>query len=435
MKVRPIVTCGALLAVFIQSSPAEEWLRFRGPNGSGISESVNVPLEWSETKNLKWKLKLPGPGSSSPIVVGDRVFVTCYSGYGTGGDDESIQNLKRHLVCADRVKGKLLWARSVDAVQPEDRYRGFITHHGYASHTPVSDGKRVIAFFGKSGVVAYDLLGKKLWQKSVGTGSGPSGWGTGASPIVYKNLVIVNASAESQALYAFDAQTGKQVWKAEAGGLRSSWSTPVIASTKEGKKELVIAVPNEVWGLNPDNGKLLWYAGAKYGSIICPSVVTDQNVVYAIGGRGRGGGSLIAIRTGGRGDVTKTHVLWEGRDGSPVPTPVLYKNRLYCFTDSGFVFCTDAKTGKRIYKERLLRGGAGGNRSTYASMIAANGKLYAVSRFSGTFVIAPGDQFKKTAVNTFSEDDSAFHGTPAISEGLLFLRSDRFLYCVHAEKK
>lgn len=425
----------ALICALAPQSQAEVWPRFRGPNGSGVSSSTKMPLEWSDTKNLKWKIPLPGPGSSSPIVVGDRVFITCYSGYGTGGANENIGDLKRHLLCIERGTGKILWKQSVDAGQPEDPYRGFITHHGYASHTPVCDGERVIAFYGKSGVHAYDLLGKKLWDKSVGTGSGPSGWGTGASPILYKGMVIVNASAESEALYALDVRTGKEIWKAEAAGLRSSWCTPVIASTKDGEKELVIAVPNEVWGLNPDTGKLRWHVEARYGSIICPSVIAHENVVIAIAGRGRGGGSTIAIRTGGKGDVTKTHVLWNCTEGSPVPTPVLYKDRLYCLNDSGFAFCVNVLTGKRVYKERLLRGGGGGNRSTYASMVVADGKLYAVSRSNGTYVIAPGDKYKQLAVNTFNKDDSAFHGTPAISDGLMFLRSNRFLYSIQNDTK
>lgn len=150
---------------------AADWLRFRGPNGSGIApDDKPVPVEWSATKNLKWKTALPGPGSSSPIVVGDRIFVTCWSGYATDGPQSAgdITALKRHLVCVDRATGKILWDKSVPAKQPEEPYGGMFAQNGYASHTPVSDGKSVFAFFGKSGVHAFDLEGKALWQADVG---------------------------------------------------------------------------------------------------------------------------------------------------------------------------------------------------------------------------------------------------------------------------
>jgi len=184
------------LAVFSQyTSPAfaGDWARFRGPEGSGISPDTQpLPVKWSEAENMRWKRKLPGPGSSSPIVVGRRVFVTCWTGYGTDRDNVGEQkDLRRHLICFDRGTGNVLWDRSVEPVLPEDPYSGMFTQHGYASHTPVSDGQQVYVFFGKTGVLAFDMEGKKLWQTSVGTGSGSNGWGTASSPILYKNLVIV----------------------------------------------------------------------------------------------------------------------------------------------------------------------------------------------------------------------------------------------------
>lgn len=407
----------------------EDWPRFRGPNGSGHSTGKGVPTQWTESRNMRWKLALPGPGSSSPIVVNGKVFITCYSGYGAGNGGKQA-DLKRHLLCVDAKKGNIIWKQTIKAILPEDDYRGFITHHGYASHTPVSDGTTVIAFFGKSGVFAFDMNGRRLWQKSVGSGSGASGWGTASSPILYKNLVIINAAAESETIYALDKKTGMIVWQAEATQLKGCWSTPILADTSDGTKELVLSVPNEVWALNPDTGKLKWYAKVPLGSFVCPSVISIRGIVYASGGRGRGDGAVAAIKTGGEADVTKTHVLWVSQQNSPVPTPIFYKNHIYCLSDSGLVFCIDSANGNEVFSKRLLRGGGGGNRSTYASMVANSGRIFAVSRSEGTFVIEPGSTYRQIAVNRIENDRSAFHGTPAISSGMLYLRSDSHLYCI-----
>ena len=214
-----------VVALGTNAALASDWNRFRGPDGSGISPDTRpLPLKWSETENLKWKCKLPGPGSSSPIVVGQRLFVTCWTGYGADRDNVGDpKDLRRHLICLDRDTGKVLWDKSIDPVLPEDPYSGNFTQHGYASHTPVSDGERVYVFFGKTGVLAFDLEGKQLWQTSVGTGSGPNGWGTASSPILYKNLVIVTAAAESKALVALNKETGKEVWRFQDPGVSSIW--------------------------------------------------------------------------------------------------------------------------------------------------------------------------------------------------------------------
>ena len=167
--------------------------------------------------------------------------------------------MRRHVICFDRDTGKVLWDQAVEPVLPEDPYSGQFTQHGYASHTPVSDGKRIYVFFGKTGVLAFDLEGKKLWQTSVGTGSGPHGWGTASSPILYKNLVIVPASAESESLVALNQETGKEVWRYKDRGFTSTWGTPVLVDCGQGRTDLVIAVPYKVWGFNPDTGKLRWH--------------------------------------------------------------------------------------------------------------------------------------------------------------------------------
>ena len=212
-----------VLSLLINTAFAD-WTRFRGPNGSGIPEDGKAfPLKWSDTENLNWKTALPGPGSSSPIVVGDKIFVTCWSGYGT---DESrnadMEDLKRHLVCIARTSGKILWNQTVKAKMPEERYGGMFTQHGYATHTPVSDGKNVYAYFGKSGLHAFGLNGKKLWEANAGNNLDRRGWGSASSPIVYQDKIIVTASVEDEAVYAFDTKTGSQLWRSPAAGLAST---------------------------------------------------------------------------------------------------------------------------------------------------------------------------------------------------------------------
>ncbi|MBM4094120.1 MAG: hypothetical protein FJ276_32645, partial [Planctomycetes bacterium] len=191
-----------------------DWSQFRGPGGLGISGQKGLPLTWGAEKNVVWKTELPGPGASSPITVGERIFVTCYTGYGVNSQEPGeVAELRRHLLCINRADGRIVWNREIKARMPEPPYRGSMQRHGYASSTPASDGERVYAFFGKSGVFAFDLDGRQLWHADVGFGTHE--WGTGASPVVYRNLVIVNASIESESLVALSANSGKEVWRAD----------------------------------------------------------------------------------------------------------------------------------------------------------------------------------------------------------------------------
>ena len=284
---RAVLAVLAMLFVAANLSAAD-WSRFRGPNGGGLGEgAATVPTEWSATKNLKWKVALPGPGSSSPIVVGDKIFVTCWTGYAAGGERGEQKDLKRNLVCLDKSTGKVLWDKSVEAYLPEDNYGGMFAENGYASHTPVSDGKKVFVFFGKTGVLAFDLDGNQLWQTPVGRGSGAMGWGSSSSPILYKDLVIVPAAAESQTLYALDKETGKEVWKAPADGFSGTWGSPIVVERPDGKTDIVIGVPYEIWAFNPENGKLNWYCEALNMRSFCSSVITDgKGQVFAMGDQG-----------------------------------------------------------------------------------------------------------------------------------------------------
>ena len=399
-------------------------LRFRGNDGNGTSANVNIPTEWSPQSNLKWKAQLPGAGSSTPIVVGDRVYVTCYSGYGTDLNSTGTQkSLVRHLIALDLNTGKEIWKASVENISTEDPFQGFLTEHGYATSTPTSDGENIYAFFGKSGVFAFDKQGKQLWKTSVGTESGSRHWGSSASLIGYKNLIIVNAADESQTIYGLNRKTGEVVWKAEAAGLENTFCTPLLISLGE-RTELVIAVPWEIWGLDPETGKLLWYVETDLDSNVCPSVIAKDGIVYAMGGRQ---GGSIAVRAGGKGDVAKSHVLWKATATSYVPSPVIHKDRLYWVNDRGIALCVNAKTGELVYQERV--GASGTGRLFYASVSLINEKLYAVSRHGGTVIYETGDKFTQIANNKHL-DDTAFNASPVVTGNHLLLRSNSHIYCI-----
>ena len=422
----------ACVSLVIASARAADWPRFRGPGGRGSGESA-VPLAWDDDTNIRWKTPLPGPGSSSPVVQGDDVFVTCYSGYGVAGEPVGDPaKLVRHLACIARATGAVKWQRDIPAELPEDASEGFLTEHGYASSTPVADADAVYVFFGKSGVIAFDRSGGELWRVGVGKESSTRRWGSAASLVLHGDLVIVNAAEESQSIRGLDRRTGREVWKAEAAALELAYGTPAIVRLPDGREELVLAVPEELWGLDPATGKVRWYATHALTGNVSPSVVVDGDVIYVFGGF-RSAGSL-AVRAGGTGDVTKTHVLWTSKTSSYVATPLVHDGHLYWIDDRGQAFCASATTGEQVYRQRV-DGIAAGGRPVYASPVSSAGRIYVPSRWSGTFVLPAEPRYEVLACNRFAGDESDASGTPAIADGCLFLRSGRFLYCIAAEEK
>ena len=469
----------AVLGMSSGSSLASDWNRFRGPNGTGISPDTEpLPTTFSETENMKWKVALPGAGVSCPIVVGDKVIVTCYSGYGVDRQNPGDMNaLKRHVVCVDRSTGMTLWEKTIDPVLPEDEYTGMgVPEHGYASHTPVSDGTNVYVFFGKSGVYAYDLDGKELWNTSVGKQSDDRAWGSSSSPIVVDNVLVVPAGPETRAVVGLDKTTGKELWKAESNNLGNVWGTPCLSKVDETRTDIVIGAPYEIWGINPSTGKLKWYCNAMETDQFNSSVVVADNTIYAV--EGRGGGS-IAIKTGGKGDVSSSNVVWSGNDSNRFATPLIYDGRIYLIS-GGTAKCVNAADGKQIFQARLaggeasggasgaggapggggagagrpdeggrppggpggggFGGGFGGGRggrgggfgSDYASPVLGDGKIYYITRAGAIHVLKPSDTFEKLATNKITSETEDFSATPAISSGQIFIRSNKHLYCVSA---
>ncbi len=425
-----------LLAPFTASSA--DWRQFRGPTGQGTSAEKGLPVQWSAQNNLAWKVKLPGAGASSPVILGQRVFITCYSGYGMDAKEPGKQeDLRRHLLCLERGDGKIIWAKEFAPILPEHRYAGEGAYQGYAASTPLTDGERLYVFFGKSGVFCFDLDGQQLWH--VLLGKGLSGWGSGASPMFCKNLLIINASVESNSLVALDKGTGKEVWRAPKIG--SAWGTPVLVTAPppqpplakggkgggglakggKGGVELVLSMQGRVAGFDPDTGQELWSAAGHKGYVV-PSVVVHDGIVYAVGG----GGTSLAIKAGGRGDVSQSHVLWRTSKGSNASSPIYHNGTLYWSSESGGVLhFQDAATGSAT-QQRL---GPDVGR-VWASPILADGKLYFVSQFKGTYVVTARPKFELLAHNVFDNDKSRSNASLAVSAGQLFLRNDQYLYCI-----
>lgn len=415
-----LMTVSATLAALLLT--AADWTRFRGPDATGVSDETGTPLHWGPDENIAWKTALPGHGSSSPVTLGDRIFLTAYGGYGLDVDEPGDQDdLMLHVLGINRADGSIVWDTEVKPRLPEPAFDGgFIRMHGYASSTPATDGERLYVFFGRTGVMALTLDGRTLWQTSVGDGT--HNWGSASSPVLHENLVIVNASVESGAVVALDKTWGKEVWRTE--DIRQSWSTPLVVDLPDGGRELVVSVHGKILGLDPGSGEKLWES-AGVEDYVCPAVIDHDGVVYVTGGRGAA--VIVAVRAGGRGDVSETHELWRVTKTPKVATPLYHDGLLHWIDQRGVAVCLDAKTGDVKYEERLEIKSTGDK--VYASPVYADGKIYCVTREDGTIVLAPGPQFEILARNDLG-DRSIFNGTPTPSRGQLLLRSDRYLYCL-----
>ncbi len=418
---RPLSTLTILIACLSTHISAADWSQFRGPGGNGVSDAKNTPLNWSDTTGIVWKIELPGPGTSSPIVFGNRIFLTCYTGVAPGRG-ASLDDLKRHLLCLDRATGKLLWNTPVPADLPEQS--GIREDHGYATSTPVADAERVYVFWGKSGVLAFDHAGKQLWKASVGTQL--NGWGSATSPVLHKDLVLVNASVESGSLVALDKKTGAEKWRAR--GINESWHAPLVVTAPGGKSEVIAACIKQVFGFDADTGAQLWTCQTGIGWYMCPTPIARDGIVYAIGGRNPQNG--LAIRAGGRGEVSGSHVLWKINKGSNVPSPVLHDGHLYFASDSlAVAYCANAKTGEMVYEERLNQSLQG----IYASPVLADGRLYYFGRTGLAVVLAASPKFQVLAENSLENRRGYFNSTPAFDGNRLLVRSNRALYCIGAK--
>lgn len=418
----------ALLSLSCAQTGGENWAGFRGPNGQGQSADSELPLEWSPTSNIRWKTPVPGEGWSSPIVWNDRVFVTAATEAGT----------KCHVLCLDAGSGRILWD-TVVFTQTATRKEG---KNSYASSTPCTDGQRVYAVFGEGGAAALDFDGKLLWTNL--DVRFYSRHGLGASPIVHDGLLIMpydgsnrvseagqwpNNSTEEQLgwripwdraeIAALDVRTGKRVWTAKRGMSRIAHATPVLL--QEGGRTLLISIAGDVvQAFDPKSGERIWSAHAQ-GEGLVPSPVLGEGMVFVSSGYEKT--TLRAVRTGGTGDVTATHIAWEQKKGVPTQASMLYvAPHLYGVTESGVATCFKAATGEIVWQDRIA------DKQTFsASPVHAAGRIYILSETGETTVIAAGAEFKVLARNAIQEKCQA---SPAVSRGALFLRSDKNLYCI-----
>ena len=412
---------------------AEDWTRFRGPNGSGISDSSNVPVEWSPGNNMKWSIDLPGKGSSSPIILGDRVYITSYTGYGLDKENPGKPaDLVRHLLAIDRKTGEEIWRASVNSDNEEDPYKGFIQEHGYASSTPVTDGEHIFVLFGKTGMVAFDMDGNQVWKTHLGNNSDPYKWGDGSGAALHGDLVIVNAGIVGHQIVALNKSDGSIAWSIEDPKFTNCWSTPILV-TIDGRDEMVFSMPGKILAVDPASGEQLWEAESPITQTVCGSLCEKDGVVFAMGGQE---GNAVAVRCGGTGDVTNSHTVWNGKLRAGIGTPLVIGDIMY-WESAGIAYAASCSSGEYVYKERLpieessdAKRGRRSPAGDYASPIAVENKVYMLTRKGGLYVINAGSAFELVAQNDFAGDESLFNATPAVSNGDLFVRSEHKLYCI-----
>lgn len=441
----------ALVAAFSAADPAH-WPQWRGPFFNGMAHGA-APTEFSETKNIKWKVAIEGRGFSTPAVWGDRIYLTTAiptgkvaaaaatpaaaqppaggpggqgrQGGGPGGGAGGGEEHKFVVLCLDRKTGKTVWERVAKVATPHEGYHR--TYGSFASNSPVTDGKFLYVSFGSRGIFCYDLNGKLIWEKDLGVQMRMRlQFGEGTAPALYGNLLIHNFDQESNSfLVALDKRNGKEVWRVRRDEV-SSWSTPAIIDHK-GKKQLVVSASNKVRAYEPENGKLIWEC-AGLGSNVIPQPVQHQDTVLVMSGHRDP--KLMAIRLGREGDLSGTDaVIWnQTRGTSYTASPVLHDNKLYVLTDNGVLSCFNATTGEPYYQQKRLPQAD----SFKASPVGADGKLYLASESGFVTVIKMGEQFEVLANNAM--EDHMFIASPVIVEGELLLRSKTHLFSI-SEKK
>jgi len=434
------------LLLFLRASglDAEDWPQWRGPSGNGVSDGSALPVQWSVGEHVAWKALLAGLGASSPIVWGDRVFVTSQKGVvpvqqgmqpQLARDDQALASRENPMggrsMKADTPGGKVFLI--VEAFRRSDgsrlwEYRTPATgefpqlheKHNLATPTPVTDGTLVYAWFGTGQIVALDMEGRLAWTRHLGMeySAFKTPWGHGGSPVLYKGTLILLCDHEEKSyLLALDKSTGKERWKVDRGKGRISHSTPLVTEGPGGD-ELIVNSSERIDAYNPENGEFLWHTGNQRQTPI-PSPVFHNGVIYL--SRGYRNSDFFAIRAGGRGDVTASNILWRVPAGaSYVPSILYYDGLIYVTNEVGIVMCVEAETGKTVWRRRL--GGI-----FFASPVAGDGKVYMVSETGETFVLRAGRAPEILATNDLGERMIA---SPAISNGQLFLRSDGSLFCI-----
>ena len=436
MLARSMLAISITLTLLTATFADEKWPQFRGPGALGVAEDPQLPETWSATENVAWKTEIPGSGWSSPVVWGDNIYLTSVissvegekpkKGLYFGGERKAATDVHRWVVyCVDWKTGKIRWQKEVHQGVP------LSSHHlknTYASETPVTDGERVYAYFGNVGLFCFDMNGKLLWSKKWEPVKTRYGWGTAASPALYKDrLYIVNDNDEHSFILALNKKTGEQVWRTEREE-GTNWATPYIW---ENELRTEIVTPGTKWVRSYDlNGKLLWqFTGMS--SISIPTPFSKYGMVYIASGYvGDQVRPVFAVRPGASGDISlkpdeksNRYVAWYQPQAGPYnPSPLIYGDYYYTLLDRGFFTCHDAKTGKEVYGK--VRIDQGVNAFT-SSPWAYNGKIFCLSEDGDTFVIQAGAEYKLLGKNSLDEMCMA---TPAIARGSLIIRTASKLY-------
>lgn len=431
-----MIRLSSVLAAFLAFpllATADNWPTWRGPNGMGHSAEKDLPIKWDKTENVRWKVALPSSGNSTPIVWGDRIFITQandvtkwppkvpanFAGGSSAGGHAIAE--KRSVMCFQRSDGKLLWQRDVIYKEPE------ITHptNPFCAASPVTDGERVIASHGSAGLVCYDLDGKELWRYD--TGPIEHLWGTASSPIIHGDLCIQWCGpGERQFLVALNKKTGEKVWETVEGGgdagittkkFLGSWSTPLMARVGD-QDQLLFAVPGKIKGYDPKTGKELWSAVGPGSYCYSSPLFIDGNAVF--------GQSLVKL--GGVGDITKSQL--KQRVGAMyISTAAVAGDYLYTYNDVGVPACYEWKTGKELWKSQIEN--RPGGKAAWGSPVFAAGRIYITDQDGTTSVFAAGPKYEVLSLNKLGEHTNA---SIAISDGDLFIRTWKHLWCISAKK-
>jgi outer membrane protein assembly factor BamB/protein tyrosine phosphatase (PTP) superfamily phosphohydrolase (DUF442 family) len=430
------------------SKSAGNWPSFRGPNASGIAEGQNLPDEWNAKtgQNILWRTPIAGLAHSSPIVWGNRIYVTSAVSsdpkatfrpglYGDGDASKDRSTHKWTIYALDKNSGKVVWERVAFQGEPREKRHIKAT---YANSTPATDGRIVVAWFGSQGVYAYDVNGKFLWKVDIGridlgAYDVPTvEWGSASSPIIWKNLVILQCDTQTDSfIVALNANTGETVWKTDRDEL-PSWGTPTVATTSKGE-ELIANASNYIRGYDPRTGKELWRLG-KSSKITAPTPIFADDILVVASGRGPER-PIFVVKAGARGDLTlpdgKTSsdsIVWSrtGR-GSYMPTPLIYKGILYVLANNGTFDAYNLKTGDELYRQRLPLVGNGFS----ASPVAADGKIYLSNEDGEILVVSAGEKFAHIATNSLGE---LLMATPALSEGVMYVRTAQSVFAIGRKK-
>lgn len=425
----------------ISQAHADNWGHWRGPTGNGVAENATPPTEWSDTKNVKWKVAIPGRGSGSPVIWGDKVFVVTGVSEGgspqraggqrpqggrppggrsrRGGGGAAPTKTEFKVICFDRKTGDQLWEKTATESTPHQGVHGT---NNFASASPCTDGKHVYAFFGSRGLYCYTMDGELKWKEDFGKMQTRNGFGEGSSPTIAGDKIIVPWDHEGQSyVYALNKLTGDTIWKTKRDE-PTNWSTPLIVE-HDGKKQIVLNGQTKARGYDLESGKELWSCGGQTERPCASAVSADGLVIVGSGFRGS---FLGAFKLGSKGDIQGTdNVAWSINQNTPdVPSPLLSDGRVYFYKQrTGILSCLDAKTGKPHYSASRVNG----IDSTYASPVAAGGHVYLTDRNGTTVVIHDGEKLDIVATNSVGE---AVDATPAPVGNELFIRGEKHLFCI-----